>query len=204
MAVIKSRIYFQMIGKGGFAKEVKKCLDCCNWYEFEQINEIRKEVRAIIAIADIPTRIALTNPEQLYGNVIIGDVLGDLKMGVGNIICHCAILTTDITIGNHCQFNLLTTVGHDCKIGDYVTCAPKVSISGNCTIGNRVYIGTGAVIKEKISICDDVIIGANSFVNRDIVEPGTYAGSPAIRINYTNKSGIEYGGIEIKAKKKYL
>lgn len=64
----------------------------------------------------------------------------------------------------------------------YVTCAPKVSISGNCTIGNRVYIGTGAVIKEKISICDDVIIGALSFVNKDITEPGTYVGSPVRKI----------------------
>lgn len=182
MAVKRFETTIQIIGNGGFAHEVGCYFNHCYYYEFEEIELIRPHVETIIAIADIQTRIKLTNLEHFYVNVHAGESLGNNKIGIGNIFCQGSILTTGITIGNHCQFNLQTSVGHDCKIGDYVTCAPKVSISGNCTIGNRVYIGTGAVIKEKISICDDVIIGALSFVNRDITEPGTYVGSPARKI----------------------
>ena len=37
-------------------------------------------------------------------------------------------------------------------------------------------------IREKISICDDVIIGLNSGVVGDIVESGVYVGTPAKKI----------------------
>lgn len=177
------RGYMQIIGKGGFAREVATYYHegYYRMFEFDEI-ETMPNTRTIIAISDIQTRIKLTKGGWMYGNCLAGEMLGRYEIGQGNIFCHGSILTTNIQIGNHCQFNLQTSIGHDCKIGDYVTCAPKVSISGNCTIGNRVYIGTGAVIKEKVSICDDVIIGALSFVNRDITEPGTYVGTPARKI----------------------
>lgn len=51
------------------------------------------------------------------------------------------------------------------------------------TIGDRVEIGTGAVIttplRDSLSICSDVKIGANSVVTRSISVPGTYVGAPA-------------------------
>lgn len=176
----------QIIGRGGFGREVAyQCsgiYESCSFFEFDLIDQVSPNFDVIIAIADIQTRIKVTDNSIKYTNIKAGKILGIVKMGQGNIFCYGTILTSGIVIGNHCQFNLQTSVGHDCKIGDYLTCAPKVSISGNCTIGNRVYIGTGAVIKEKISICDDVIIGALSFVNRDIVEPGTYVGTPARKI----------------------
>jgi acetyltransferase-like isoleucine patch superfamily enzyme len=43
-------------------------------------------------------------------------------------------------------------------------------------------IGAGAVILDKLSICDNVIIGAGSVVTRDINDAGTYVGSPAKRV----------------------
>jgi len=43
-------------------------------------------------------------------------------------------------------------------------------------------IGAGAVVTDKISICDNVIIGAGSVVIRDIEDAGTYVGNPAKRI----------------------
>ena len=43
-------------------------------------------------------------------------------------------------------------------------------------------IGAGAIIIERLSICDNVIIGAGSLVRKDIDEPGTYVGNPLIKI----------------------
>jgi UDP-3-O-[3-hydroxymyristoyl] glucosamine N-acyltransferase len=87
-----------------------------------------------------------------------------------------------VIIGKHSQINLMTTIGHDCIIGDYFTTAPSVQISGNINIGNNVYFGTKSSAKQKISICDNVIIGMNSGVVKDINESGTYIGTPCKKI----------------------
>jgi UDP-3-O-[3-hydroxymyristoyl] glucosamine N-acyltransferase len=73
----------------------------------------------------------------------------------------------------------MTTIGHDCIIGDYFTTAPNVSISGTCRIGDCVYFGTTSCVKEKITICSNVTIGMMSGVVKNISVSGTYVGTPA-------------------------
>jgi len=92
------------------------------------------------------------------------------------------VFTCDIKIGEHCHFNLNSTVGHGTLIGDFVTVSPGAKISGDVTIGNNVYIGSNAVIKEGVKVCGNVTIGACAFVNKHITEPGTYVGVPAKRL----------------------
>ena len=49
-------------------------------------------------------------------------------------------------------------------------------------LGDNVVIGANSVLVGPLDICDNVIIGAMSLVNRSITEPGTYVGVPAKRI----------------------
>ena len=91
-------------------------------------------------------------------------------------------LTTNIKLGKHSHLNLQTTIGHDCNIGDFFTTAPGAKISGNCKIGDRVYIGTNSSTREKITICNDVTLGLNSGVIKNISDPGIYVGTPAIKV----------------------
>lgn len=111
---------------------------------------------------------------------ILGD---DIIIGEGSIICAGCILTTNIKVGRHTHLNLGTTIGHDVVIGDYFTTAPGVRISGNVEIGDKVYLGTGSCIKEKLTIVDDVTIGMNAAVVKNITESGTYVGVPSKNIN---------------------
>jgi sugar O-acyltransferase (sialic acid O-acetyltransferase NeuD family) len=106
----------------------------------------------------------------------------DVIIGEGSIICAGTIITTNVKIGKHAHLNLITTIGHDCVIGDYFTTAPKVQISGNEIIGSRVYFGSGSCVKQKIHICDDVTVGMNAAVVKNIEEPGTYVGVPSKKI----------------------
>lgn len=105
-----------------------------------------------------------------------------VEIGKGAIICAGSILTCNIKIGKHAHFNLQTTVGHDCNIGDFVTTAPSVNISGICNIGHHVYFGTGAGVRQGINICDNVTIGMGAMVVKNIEEAGTYVGMPAINL----------------------
>jgi len=102
-----------------------------------------------------------------------------VRIGIGSVITAGTILTCNIEIGKHSQLNLNTTVGHDCILGDSLTTAPGVNISGRCQIDEGVYIGTGAGIRENTTICSNTVIGMGAYVVKNITVPGTYVGTPA-------------------------
>lgn len=143
-----------------------------------------KTDEAIIGIGDPVLRHKVTQqlpPDTHYSTVIhpSASISKYVKIGEGAIITAGCIITVDIEIGKQCQLNLLSTIGHDCKIGDFFTTAPDVNISGLCNIGNFVYFGTNASIKQGISVCDNVTIGMGATVLKNINESGIYIGSPA-------------------------
>ena len=106
----------------------------------------------------------------------------DVEIGEGSVICAGSILTTNIKIGKHSQLDRNTNIGHDCIIGDFFRTSPGSIISGNCNIGKHVYFGTNSSVREKIKICDNVTIGLNSGVVKDIKDEGIYVGTPAKKI----------------------
>ncbi len=103
-------------------------------------------------------------------------------IGEGAYIGAGSILTCDIVIGKHSQLNRSTNIGHDARIGNFFTTTPGVVVSGNCTIGDCVYLGTGAVLKEKISITNNVTIGMGGVVVKSIQDSGVYVGNPVKRL----------------------
>lgn len=102
-----------------------------------------------------------------------------------------------------------TYVGFNCfitaaTIGRYVSVANNVSVgpgehdfamistssalekqgyddltSNPCVIGNDVWIGVDSVIRRGVTVGDGAVIGANSFVHRDVPPFAIVAGSPA-------------------------
>ncbi|KAA0546721.1 acetyltransferase [Bacillus sp. BGMRC 2118] len=100
-------------------------------------------------------------------------------IGLGNIICEGAIITTNVTINNFVIINRSVNISHDNKIEDYVTISPGVQIAGNVTIKEGAYVGIGASIREKTTIGEWSIIGGGSFVKENIPHHTLYAGVPA-------------------------
>lgn len=103
------------------------------------------------------------------------------SIGRGTFIAPNCVITTNIKIGEHSHLNIATVIGHDCNIGNFFTSSPGAKLSGNCKIGDVVYIGTNAVIKQKLTIADNTIIGMCAGVTKDITEHGTYTGIPAVK-----------------------
>ena len=102
----------------------------------------------------------------------------DVIIGEGSFIGANSILTTNIQIGKHAILNRGNQIGHDCVIGDYFSAMPGAIVSGNVHIGNRVYLGTNSVVIEKKYLLNDIKIGANGVVVKDIASSGTYVGCP--------------------------
>lgn len=97
---------------------------------------------------------------------------------VGNF-CH---IGPEAVIGMNTILNTASVLEHEVKIGAHCHIGPNATISGRCSIGDLVFVGVGATVRDKVSICSDVMIGAGATVVADIVEPGTYVGTPARRI----------------------
>lgn len=100
--------------------------------------------------------------------------------GEGSVICAGCALTLNIRIGKGVIINQLCSVGHDGVIHDFATLSPGVMMSGNVEIGSFTYVGTGAVIKEKIKIGSESVIAGAAFIGRDVPDRVMVAGVPAI------------------------
>lgn len=103
----------------------------------------------------------------------------DVRIGEGAVICAGVRLTTNIECGRHVHLNLNTTVGHDTKLGDFVSANPLAAISGDCTIGSGVLIGVGAVVLNGLDVGEGATVGGSACVVRN-VDPGVVVkGVPA-------------------------
>ena len=116
----------------------------------------------------------------MYDNVL---VLGDVKVG------------RNTWIGPDC---ILDGSGGGLEIGDYCSISAGVHIYSHDTvhwslsggklpvrrkpvrIGERVYIGPHSIVVAGVTVGRKSVIGANSFVNRDVAEGAFVAGSPAV------------------------
>ena len=190
-----------LIGAGGFANEIKSQIGDINMLSFIDdqyyIGEKNtlplsqfspNEYKVVIAIGDPQVRKKIVDKlpkETKYFTFIHPSVMvfDNVEIGEGSIICPGVIITTNCKIGKHSHLNTNTTIGHDNILGDYFTTAPGVNISGNNKIGECVYFGTNSCTKQKISICDNTIIGLNSGVVKNIYKPGIYIGTPSKLLN---------------------
>lgn len=192
-----------IIGSGGFGREVRSMLldnnpnDTIDFFVDDEFSDENSKPLSKLDVDEYEIVIAIGDPKvrenvfkklpkntkffkAIHKSVQVMD--GNNIIGDGCIICPNTIITTNVKIGNHCHLNLSSTIGHDTVIGDFFTTAPGAKISGNCLIGNRVYFGTNSSVKEKITICDDVVIGLNSGVVKNINISGTYVGTPSKQI----------------------
>jgi len=85
-------------------------------------------------------------------------------------------------VGNNVIVNTYAIVEHEAMVGEDSHIAVGAKILGRAKVGKRCFIGAGAVIKDNVSVCDDVTIGANSFVNKSINKPGVYVGAPVRKL----------------------
>ncbi len=97
----------------------------------------------------------------------------------GAMVAHHAHVGPATRVGRGAIINTGAIVDHECDVGDFAHVSINAAVAGRCRIGAHVMIGAGATVIDGISIADSVIIGAGATVIADIVQPGTYVGTPA-------------------------
>ncbi len=104
-------------------------------------------------------------------------------LATGCLVAAQAVVAPRARVGHGVIVNHGAVVDHDVTVGDFTHVAPGARLGGGVSIGAGVLVGAGAAVLPGRKVCDGVIIGAGAVVNRDIDEPGTWAGLPARRIS---------------------
>lgn len=154
------------------------------------LSEPAQTRHAVLAIANstIRERLALRCAEDGITAWSVAaanaEIMDDVQIGEGAILCPFVTVTSNIRIGQHFHANLYSYVEHDCIIGDYVTFAPAVKCNGNIVIEDHAYIGTGAIIKQgkpgkPLVIGRGAVVGMGAVVTKDVPVGATVVGNPA-------------------------
>jgi len=107
-----------------------------------------------------------------FGGVRIGD---DVEIGA-NTTVDCGALD-DTVIEDGVRIDNLCMIAHNVRVGAHTAMAAQSGIAGSTTIGKRCLFAGQTGTVGHITICDDVVVGAKSFLSKDVTVPGTYSAS---------------------------
>ncbi|GAB3094791.1 UDP-3-O-(3-hydroxymyristoyl)glucosamine N-acyltransferase [Aestuariicella hydrocarbonica] len=126
------------------------------------------------------------------GGVVIGD---RVEVGACTTIDRGAL--DDTVIGDGVIIDNLVQIAHNVKIGENTAIAGCTGIAGSATIGRNCTIGGAACIKGHITIVDGVNVSATSFVNKSILEAGSYSsGTVATQTKTWRKNAVRFGQLD--------
>ena len=116
----------------------------------------------------------------------------NVSVGEGAILCANTVITGDSEIGSHFHCNIFSYVAHDCRIGNFVTFAPRVSCNGRVEIDDYAYIGTGATLRQgdhsrPLRIGTGAIVGMGAVVLNDVSDGEVVVGNPGRVIRKVSK-----------------
>jgi sugar O-acyltransferase (sialic acid O-acetyltransferase NeuD family) len=100
-------------------------------------------------------------------------------VGPGSVLLAGAVLTADVTVGEHVAVMPQAVLTHDDRVGDYATIASGVRLGGGVVLEAGAYVGAGALIREGVTVGAWSLVGMGSVVLADIPSGETWAGNPA-------------------------
>lgn len=103
-------------------------------------------------------------------------------IGEGSIIMHNVVVNADARVGTNCIINTFANIEHEAIIGNHCHISTGSMINGACEIGEASFIGSQSVLAQGVKVATNSIVSAASFVHKDILNSGVYAGNPARKI----------------------
>lgn len=127
----------------------------------------------------LPLKILYILINKIFVELLLGMYIpADCKIGPGLYINNFQglVINPNVTIGENCSIGHGVIIG---TAGDGTSRAP--------VIGNNAFVGSRSIIIGPITIGNNVRIGANAVVNRDVPSNVTVAGVPAKIVRHYNQ-----------------
>jgi UDP-2-acetamido-3-amino-2,3-dideoxy-glucuronate N-acetyltransferase len=147
--------------------------------------------------AEIGDNVTIGSHSIIYGGVSIGkdtELKSFVELRPNTVVGSDCYIDSRVStsgscvIGNGVTLRYGSIIARGCEIGDNSYLSPRVMTNnldsgkiqiGGAKLGPNCFIGTNAVLHHGITLGNDVIIGAMSFVNKDCESNSTYIGVPS-------------------------
>lgn len=145
------------------------------------MNKLKAIIKGVIALLKKPKLRMFSNRVGKSVEICKGAYLTHCQIGNYNYVGMYSYLN-HVKMGNYCSISGYVTIGameHDYHGASTSTFLNKNGYNDRqTTIGNDVWIGAQTVVRQGISIGNGAVIGANTFVNKDIPPYAIAFGSP--------------------------
>jgi len=131
---------------------------------------------------------SLRFPALLHASAVVSSFA---SVGSGTVVMPNAVVGPNSQVGRFCLINTQASIDHDCIMRDFSSLGPRAVTGGGVHIGLRSAVAIGATIKHGLKIGDDSVLGANSYLNRDLPNNLVAYGTPARQVR-SRKVGEPY------------
>jgi len=156
-----------------------------NQDEFFNDFEEREGADIFLGLGSNPIRIKLYNRLKEL-NVAVANcisdhtfVAGNAQIGQGVVICPGCVIGAGAVVGNNTIVNTLSSVDHDCIVGDHSQITAGVTLGGTTIIGSNCFLGVKSATIPGTRIGDNSVVMAGSMVYKDVPDNVMVGGSPA-------------------------
>lgn len=104
---------------------------------------------------------------------------GQVSIGGGCFVGPFVFLAADSHVQDHCILSPYCMVSHRSVIGTGTIMQPHSMVAGTSTVGKHCKLNVRSIVLDFITLTDNVELGANALVTKDLTEPGHYLGAPA-------------------------
>ncbi|MCX2743392.1 NeuD/PglB/VioB family sugar acetyltransferase [Mangrovivirga sp. M17] len=113
----------------------------------------------------------------------IAHVSKHATVGEGSVIMHGAIVNAAAKIGINNIINTNSVVEHDAFTGSHCHISTGAFLNGEAILGDGSFLGSGARTAQCVEIIKDTVVGASSYVHKNITESGVYIGAPVKKVS---------------------
>lgn len=133
-------------------------------------NDVRKRIFSRLVALGHPPATCIASNAFIAANAVIGP---------GTVICPGSAVMANARVGANVIVNTLSSVDHDCVVGDHSQITPGVHFGGGAKLGSDCFIGIGAALLPGVVVGDNVTIMAGSIVTANIPDNVMIGGQPA-------------------------
>lgn len=136
-------------------------------------NHLRFKQKLIHQFSEIPM------PNIMHPSVIVEK---SSTLGKGILMYAQAYVGPNNVLKDGVTININSYLAHESTIGECTFFSGGIDLGGKTNVGECSFIGLGATVSDDLTIGDEVFLGAGTLVVKDILESGTYIGSPARKL----------------------
>jgi sugar O-acyltransferase (sialic acid O-acetyltransferase NeuD family) len=126
-------------------------------------------------------RLSTTLPLATFPAIVhpSATVAQSVELGPASVVLQAAVIGAGSKVSAGCLVNTRASLDHESTLHPFASMAPGAVTGGRVEIGARAALCIGACVKHGVSIGEDTVVGAASYVHKDL-PPGVVAyGVPA-------------------------